>query len=320
MGYRKTLTEIWSDEWFENLSPNGKLLFLYLFTNNICNPSGIYRINQRRIKFETGIKELNFEEIKDKVLFDNGIVWIKNFFKHQCQNKDFAKKALEILKEDYPQFYNLWTKYNQNTLKKYNIEVEPINNLPSTPLEGSLNPPSIHIEDTTKHPSTPLEHNTVLFCSVNNTPKNELKENTDRNNQPRLNESIEEKGEEKKEEENSQKKAEEKKDTDNCPHQKIIELYHELLPSLPRVKIWGEKQKRALRARWREDAERQNLGWWQNYFEHIRASPFLMGQKTDFIADLEWLINSSNMTKVLNGRYHRSHDRPKEDDYPIDIQ
>ena len=37
-----------------------------------------------------------------------------------------------------------------------------------------------------------------------------------------------------------------------CPYGKIVELYHEHCPELPRVKVLSEKRKRALKARWRE--------------------------------------------------------------------
>jgi hypothetical protein len=87
-----------------------------------------------------------------------------------------------------------------------------------------------------------------------------------------------------------------------CPHQKIINLYHKILPSLPKVNVWNEEQKKILRARWREKSK---LEWWKTYFEYIRGSPFLMGEKTDFMADLEWIVRPKNMAKILNGRYHR---------------
>ena len=48
-----------------------------------------------------------------------------------------------------------------------------------------------------------------------------------------------------------------------CPHEKIIKLYHQILPELPQVKIWNDTQKKILRTRWKEDPERQNIEWWQ---------------------------------------------------------
>jgi hypothetical protein len=90
----------------------------------------------------------------------------------------------------------------------------------------------------------------------------------------------------------------------NCPHQDIVKLYHELLPELPGIVKWTESRKKALAARWREDKERQTLDWWHRYFEMVRGQDFLMGRNgKGWSADLEWLIQSRNMPKVLEGKY-----------------
>jgi hypothetical protein len=89
-----------------------------------------------------------------------------------------------------------------------------------------------------------------------------------------------------------------------CPHQQIIELYHQILPELPKVQVWNDDRQSCLRARWREDRARQHLDWWINFFNHVRGSPFLMGNVKKFQADLEWLIRPKNFPKVLEGRYH----------------
>lgn len=91
-----------------------------------------------------------------------------------------------------------------------------------------------------------------------------------------------------------------------CPHNEIIALYHELLPSLRQVRTWEGKRPKHLQARWREDPERQNLGWWRRFFGYVAKSDFLMGRKTDFAADLEWLIAPGNFAKVIEGKYENA--------------
>lgn len=91
----------------------------------------------------------------------------------------------------------------------------------------------------------------------------------------------------------------------SCPQVKIVELYHQILPELPQVKSWPEHLKAILRQRWREDPDRQNLEWWSDYFTYVKESPFLLGQKIEFVADLEWIVRPKNMSKILNGRYHQ---------------
>lgn len=94
-----------------------------------------------------------------------------------------------------------------------------------------------------------------------------------------------------------------------CPHEAIVGLYHEILPALPRVKVWTDARRSMLRTRWREDRARQNLDWWRWYFKLVAASDFLCGRcppdknGRTFTADLEWLIKPTNMPKVLEGKY-----------------
>jgi uncharacterized protein YdaU (DUF1376 family) len=88
-----------------------------------------------------------------------------------------------------------------------------------------------------------------------------------------------------------------------CPHDKIIALYHEHLPILPAVKVWNDKRKQALQARWREGESRQNLDYWKDLFIYVSASDFLCGRASTFHATLEWLVNSTNFVKVIEGNY-----------------
>jgi hypothetical protein len=90
-----------------------------------------------------------------------------------------------------------------------------------------------------------------------------------------------------------------------CPHQDIINLYHLILPELPHIQEWDEAAKGWLRARWRSKPERQNLEWWQMYFEWVKKSGWLMGHVRHWSADLRWLVKSSNFAKVINGNYHQ---------------
>lgn len=99
----------------------------------------------------------------------------------------------------------------------------------------------------------------------------------------------------------------------DCPHQDIIQAYHEELPMLPRVRpdLWGGERAKKLRQRWREDSRRQSVDWWRKLFRRIRETcPFLLGQVDPppgkaraFQADLEWIVSPKNFAKILEGRY-----------------
>jgi hypothetical protein len=91
-------------------------------------------------------------------------------------------------------------------------------------------------------------------------------------------------------------------------HQEVIAAYHELLPDLPRVKVWSAKRQRALDARIRErrgeGKPADTVGYWRQYFGQVANSDFLCGRgRSDFCADLEWLLRPENFTKVIEGRY-----------------
>lgn len=98
---------------------------------------------------------------------------------------------------------------------------------------------------------------------------------------------------------------------DAIPYSEIVNLYHETLPTLPHVQKLTAKRKGQIAARWRA-GDLPDLETWKKYFGSICKSNFLMG-KTDpvnghkrFIADLEWITNESNFTKIWEGKYHGS--------------
>lgn len=93
-----------------------------------------------------------------------------------------------------------------------------------------------------------------------------------------------------------------------CPHTEIINLYHEILPSLTRVREWTAPRQALLRKRWNENPDRQSLAWWRDFFSFVQQSDFLMGRKASrgsdpFECDLEWLVRPNNIVKVIEGKY-----------------
>lgn len=97
----------------------------------------------------------------------------------------------------------------------------------------------------------------------------------------------------------------------DCPHEQIVALYHELLPTNPRVRFWTGPRRGYLRARWLEDPKRQRLEWWRSFFEYVGRSRFLTGRtngtkdRAPFAADLEWLVRPTNFVHVIEGKYEK---------------
>lgn len=99
-----------------------------------------------------------------------------------------------------------------------------------------------------------------------------------------------------------------KRDNPPVPVKRIIDLYHELLPTLPKVEKVTKTREGYIKQRWREDLP--TIKHWENYFNFVSESDFLMGKvngngdKPPFVASLEWLTRPSNFAKVAEEKYH----------------
>jgi hypothetical protein len=121
MTYRKFDTCTWHDTWFEELDSNSKLAFIYLWTNETCNPAGIYKISPKRVNFELGYDiDTVSTQLSDKVVWypDRKIIWVKNFFRRQCQNYKFVLAALNSIKDD-PFMLNVFIEYNKELILSF---------------------------------------------------------------------------------------------------------------------------------------------------------------------------------------------------------
>jgi uncharacterized protein YdaU (DUF1376 family) len=87
---------------------------------------------------------------------------------------------------------------------------------------------------------------------------------------------------------------------DRCPYEKIIEIYHQELPSLPKAQTMTNKRRSSIRARWTENKKHQSLEFWQWFFSKVRANPWWMGEAGDWkIPNFDWLMNPTNFVKVI---------------------
>lgn len=102
---------------------------------------------------------------------------------------------------------------------------------------------------------------------------------------------------------NNHKPSEKEPSVPECPQQDIVNLYHEKLPGLRQMRVWSGDRQKMLRARWREDAKRQTLDYWEKLFDYIKQSEFLMGDENNFM-DLEWIVRPTNFIKIIEGKYH----------------
>lgn len=129
MAYRQFSTGTWQDPWFEKLSLKARMLFIYLWTNDVCNQAGIYQISKRRIEFEIGFKlDDSINELAPKVLWfdDIEVIWVKNFFRWQCQNPKFAFSAVRCLSSIPKKIVDQFIEYNMLLIEKVGIDTVSI--------------------------------------------------------------------------------------------------------------------------------------------------------------------------------------------------
>lgn len=86
MARRMTDTAKWDDDWFMNLSPVAKLLWLYLVDQ--CDHAGVWRVNRRLAAFQMGM-EPNWDEVLNELgdriaVLPGGEKWhLKKFVEYQ---------------------------------------------------------------------------------------------------------------------------------------------------------------------------------------------------------------------------------------------
>lgn len=91
------------------------------------------------------------------------------------------------------------------------------------------------------------------------------------------------------------------------PFTQIVELYHAICTSYPKLRAIEGNRKKQLAARWKKYG---GIEAFRELFERAEASAFLKGDNDSaWAADFDWLIRPTNMSKVLEGKY--DNDRPK---------
>lgn len=99
--FRQIHTRIWKDDWFSNLETDAKLLFIYLFSNEQAEVSGVYELPIKYMAFESDLpKERILELLKEfeeagKAYYRNGWVWVVNLRKYNETKSDPVIKRIK---------------------------------------------------------------------------------------------------------------------------------------------------------------------------------------------------------------------------------
>lgn len=90
------------------------------------------------------------------------------------------------------------------------------------------------------------------------------------------------------------------KDKERVDYQQIADMYNDTCVSFPRLTRLSDSRKKAIKAGLR----RYSIVDFQKLFTMAEESSFLKGQnKRSWSANFDWLIQDSNMAKVLDGNY-----------------
>ena len=81
--------------------------------------------------------------------------------------------------------------------------------------------------------------------------------------------------------------------------QSVVDLYHSICISFPRIRSLSDARKKAIKARLKS----YSLDDFKTLFENAEASSFLKGSEGGWKASFDWLIKEANMLKVLEGNY-----------------
>ncbi len=110
----------------------------------------------------------------------------------------------------------------------------------------------------------------------------------------------ERRGEENKEVTNVTKKV------DEVSYLEITELWNSKFSdtNIPKIVKLTDARKKAIKNRF-EDTFENNISFFEQTLEKIKASPFLMGSSGSFNASLDWVLKPANLTKILEGNYDK---------------
>ena len=99
----------------------------------------------------------------------------------------------------------------------------------------------------------------------------------------------------------------------DCPYVQIADCWNRVCQTLPKIKKveeWAESRRRALRSRWADKLklgkyadEKSGIEYWENLFAYVEESDFLCGRNGDWRADFDWVVNATNLSKIIEGKY-----------------
>jgi hypothetical protein len=288
--YRTLKMAFWNDPFVESLQPSAKLLYLYLITSPHTNNLGVLEITRRRIAYETGLDEATVDlhlaqlEESEKLFSVDGLIWLTNFVRHQTSTSPKilttlrrmaagirSKRLSGIIRKWYPHLFG-----EAADMVSEGENSDPI--------------PYTYPIDTVRIPSGEEELELELELELGKGKGRGR--GRGQKTSPGLSPAT------------PSAAPPPPIQPEDIPYQAIVDVYHEVLPELPRVRILTDARRKAIRSRLRSDADRRDLEWWRRYFLAVRPCRFLFGANNrNWTATFDFLTSEKGMAGVLEGKY-----------------
>lgn len=298
--YRKIDTRIWNDRKFRELDDKSKLAFFLVLTHPDTNQLGMLRSRSVALSMELGwhpdamseailtLCRMGMLMVDDKA----GFIFIPNFLKYNPPNGPNAVKGWAGLIDLMPECDLLSRALVHLKPTIFGLSEGVRSAIPDDIRDAIEHAIPDGIKDAEEMPSRIQEQEQEQDIYI---PSEEGIVETDGSDAPA----------------SDSEKVEKPKGID-CPYQKIIADYNEILgPYLGKCQKLTPARQKAVQARWRDcmkdgdfKTQEEGIAYFKRYFEYVKKCDFLMGNNgRDWRADFDWIFKLSNYTKICEGKY-----------------
>lgn len=299
--YRKIDTRIWNDRKFRELDDKSKLAFFLVLTHPDTNQLGMLRSRSVALAMELGwhpdvmsdailtLCRMDMLMVDDKA----GFIFIPNFLKYNPPNGPNAVKGWAGLIDLMPEcdLLSRALVYLKPTI--FGLSEGVRSAIPDDVKNAISHAIQDGITDDKEMPSRIQEQEQEQDISITS---NDVIVETAVSDPPA----------------SDSEKVEKPKTGIDCPYQKIIADYNEILgPYLGMCQKLTPTRQKAVQARWRDcmkdgdfKTQDEGIAYFRRYFEYIKTCDFLMGNNgRDWRADFDWIFKQQNYTKICEGKY-----------------
>ncbi len=287
--YGKVHTTFWSSSTMRKLSEDGRMLALYLLTSPHSTIAGVYRLPDGYVcedlqwpseRVAKGFAELLANGFANRCETTKWVWICKHLEWNALENPNQRKSAAKVA-YSIPEDCSWKLEYMRVCGELLGIDPSQFANPSETVPKGFPNQKQEQEQEQDKEPNG----------SVGSADLPGDKKNTEEGEKPGL---------------------------PACPVQKVVDLYHEVLPELPKVRLLNDARRRAVQKLWkwvltskktdktpRATNAQEALGWIQQYFTIARGNDFLMGrtvrtgEHANWQCDLDFLLTDRGMKHVI---------------------